>query len=109
MLAEKAFSTDLVLPKTLQDKATILAGEPAWPASQALQVVDWLEVNSQEVVGVELWRNVQEKPLFVASSDYSPPAGAQITPESIAQCADKAREFVTKFSYQQDGLFNLTW
>lgn len=109
MLAEKTFSTELVLPKALQDAATILAGESAWPAPEALQVIGWLEANAREVAGVELWREKEGKPLFVASSDYSPNVKDQITPDSIAWCAHKARLFVAKFSRDREGLFNLSW
>lgn len=107
MLAEKASFTESGLPKILQDKAIVLAGELAWPASEAVLVINWLEANRQEVVGVELWRDMQGKPLFVASSDYSPSFDDQITSESIAWCAHKARVFVARFRHERDGLFNI--
>ena len=108
MLAEKTSFTKSGLPKILQDKAVVLAGELAWPTSEAVLVVDWLEANRQEVAGVELWRDMQEKPLFVASSDYSPGLNDQVTAESIAWCARKARVFIAKFSHRPDGLFNIS-
>ena len=108
MLAEKTSFTKSGLPKILQDKAIVLAGEPVWPASEAVLVVNWLEANRQEVAGVELWRDVQGEPLFVASSDYSPGVNDQVTPESISWCARKARVFIAKFGHMPDGLFNIS-
>ena len=108
MLAEQASYTEIVIPKMLQDKAIRLADEFSWPASEALQVVDWLEANGQEVVGVELWRNIQGKPLFISSSDYSPGLDDQVTSVSIAWCAHKARLFIVRFSHEQEALFNIT-
>jgi len=107
MLAEKTFNTELTLPKELQDKTHVLAGELAWTAPEAVQVIDWLEANGREVVGVESWRSTQGKPFFVASSDYSPPINDQVTPRSVTWCAHKARLFAAKFSREPDALFNI--
>ena len=108
MLAEPDFFIEAALPQTLQGKANILAGEPSWPAADALQVVEWLAANDYEVVGVEMWRNKEGKPLFVASSNYSPFTGAEDTPESIAWCAYKASQFIVRFSHEPGAVFNIT-
>ena len=108
MSAEPAFYIEPILPKVLQDKAIVLRGEPSWPASDALQVVDWLSANGYEVAGVELWRNKEGKPLFVASSDYSPRLDGPVTPETLAWCAHKAAQFIVRFRHEPGALFNMT-
>lgn len=109
MSAEKTFNTELPLPKELQEKAHILAGEPAWPPHEALQAVSWLGTHGYQVAGIELWQEKNAKPLWIGSSDYSPLSGEMTTPGSVAECAYQAALFIAKYQDHPDALFNLTW
>lgn len=109
MLAKKTFNTDPALPTELQEKAHILAGELAWPPSQALQAVRWLEKHGYEVAGIELWQEKEAKPLWIGSSDFSPLSSNAVTLDSAAECAYQAALFITKHQDYPGALFNITW
>ncbi len=106
-MAELKSSTKVMLPKTLQNAAVMLAEEPCWPALEALQIVEWFAAHGYEVVGVEGYQSKDGKALFVASSDYSPHPGDKVTPESVVHCAHRAGVFITKFSRKRDVFFNI--
>ncbi len=109
MLAEQASNTDLRLPQELRDKAQVIAGELTWTARNALIAVSWLSLDGRAVVGVELWRDLEGQPLWLAASDYSPSIHDALTPERIAWCAGKAAEFIQAHCHEPGALFNLTW
>lgn len=97
-----------ILPAMLLEKATMLAGEPAWPAPVAKQAIKWLADHDLAVVGVELWRAAGGVPRWIASSDYRR-HGADPWPAAVRACADGAIAFVRRFDPQPGALFNLTW
>ncbi len=103
MLAEQASSIDV--PPTLWDKARVLAGEPAWPAADALIAVNWLAAQGQIIAGVELWQEHAGNLKWRASSDYAMPNGSL----TISAGAEGARQFIARFANEPAALFNLTW
>ncbi len=106
-MAELKSSTKVMLPKTLQNAAVMLAEEPCWPALEALQIVEWFAAHGYEVVGVEGYQSKDGKALFIASSDYSPRPDDKVTSDSIARYAHKASVFIAKLSHKRDIFFNI--
>ena len=112
MLAEKIFSIDAAFPGELQNKAVILGGEMSWLPDDALQVIEWLSSHNFAVAGVELWRNSNGKPIWLATSSYADGIGDLPSPTYVTECGQQAKHFVSKFRQYQDradNLFNLTW
>ena len=112
MLAEEIFSIDTVLPEALQSTAVIFGEELAWPPDDALRVIEWLSSHDFAVAGVELWRNSNGKPLWLATSSYADGIENLPSPTSVAECGHQAKHFVCEFRQYQnrsDNLFNLTW
>lgn len=85
------------LPQKLYNAAHRLAGELAWPAAEARQVVNWLNRQRREIVGAELWREKDGQPQWVASSDFSPASD------------QSAMQFIKNCQNEPGALFNLTW
>ena len=86
----------------------MLDGEPAWRPQSAKRVVKALASSGAAVVGVELWRNRDGRPEWLASSDYRyEPAGA--ADQFAASCAAAANAFIDRFQSEPEALFNLTW
>ncbi len=106
-MAELKSDAKVMLPKTLQNAAVILAEEPCWPALEALQIVEWFAAHGYEVVGVEGYQSKEGKALFVASSDYSPRTDDKVTSDSVARYAHKASVFIAKLSRKRDIFFNI--
>lgn len=109
MLAEQGSSIELRLPQGLRDKAHLLAGEMAWEALDAKAAVLWLALEGCAVVGVELWRDQEGYPFWIATSDYSPTSHDVITSQEVARCARKAGEFIQAHRQEPGALFNITW
>ena len=109
MLAEQVFDVDSRLPQEIRDKTIVFGSEPAWTALVAVRAVSWLASHRCAVVGVEMWREREGHPLWVATSDYSPGIQDTITPEEVARCARKASEFIQAHRREPSALFNLTW
>ena len=109
MLAERASSINSRLPENIRDKAQLFGDELAWTASDAKVAVLWLASDGCAVVGVELWRERDGHPLWIATSDYSPSPYDAITSEKVAWCARKADEFIQTHCWESGALFNLTW
>ncbi len=97
MLAEQASSIEAEMPEELLRAAHRLAGELAWPAVEAQKVVSWLERQGCEIVGMELWRERDGQPQWVASSDFSPASDQSAT------------QFIENYQNEPGALFNLTW
>ena len=89
-------------------RALVLAGEPAWVASDAILVISGLANNQCAVVGVEVWQEANGSPRWIASSDYHYEPGRRWS-EYVARCAEAATEFIKRFDKEMSGLFNLTW
>ena len=60
-------------------------------------MVNWLGEQGCEVVGVELWREKDGQPQWVASSDLSP------------ESDHSAMQFIENCQNEPGALFNLTW
>ncbi len=97
MLAEQASSIETEIPEEMLRAAHRLAGELAWPAAEAQKVVSWLNQRECEIVGVELWREKDGQPQWVASSDFSPASD------------QSAMQFIKNCQSEPGALFNLTW
>lgn len=85
-----------------------LGAEPAWSADHALEAIEHLAELDLAVVGVELWRNDDGAPHWLASSDYNHDGVAEWT-QRVRKCARDAAGFVRRFRTEPDALFNLTW
>ncbi len=96
------------VPAVLLAKARVLAGETAWRANDAVDVIDHLASKGVAVVGVELWREDEGAPRWIASSDYELKAGTSAS-DYVTQSKNAAVAFVQRFSERPDALFNLTW
>lgn len=97
MLAEQASSIEIEMPEELLRAAQRLANELAWPAAEAQQVVSWLGKQGCEIVGVELWREKDGQPQWIASSDFSPASDQSAT------------QFIENCQNEPGALFNLAW
>ncbi len=96
-LPERAFSIETEMPGELLRAAHRLAGELAWPGTEARQVVSWLGKEGCEVVGVELWREKDGQPQWIASGNFSPASDRS------------AAQFIENYQNEFGALFNLTW
>jgi hypothetical protein len=96
------------LPSELLSRATILAGEPAWPSVDVLLVIDWLVRKGYVTLGVELWREKDGSPLWIASSDYNHDQEVNWS-KRVHLCAESAKDFVRRFEREPGALFNLLW
>ena len=104
MLAERISNTEAQLPQELRNSAVILAGEMAWTAPDALRVVEWLCSQDVAVSGVELWRERDGCPQWIATS--------QPFPEVPVAAAHEAAQFIREFQdfeLHPENLFNMTW
>jgi hypothetical protein len=96
------------LPQELLESGVVLANEIAWPANQAITVIEYLSHNKLAIVGAELWEAVEGRPKWIASSNYR--CDEQVNIERyVSCCADGARQFVRRWEYEAGALFNLTW
>jgi len=109
MLAEQASSIGFRLPQELRERAYAFGNEMAWTAPDAAEAVSWLAGERCAVIGIELWREQEGRPLWVATSDYSPSIHDTISPEEVSHCARKAGEFIQAHRREPGALFNLTW
>ncbi len=96
----------LVLSTPLLAKAKILAGELAWSADDALEVINSLSASHFSVVGVELWQEHQGSPKWIATSDYNHSEDGD-NKQYVELCAQSAKQFVLRFQHEPDALFNL--
>lgn len=92
---------DKKIPKDLIKKSIVLAGEEAWSAKNAMEVVDWFENNDIIISGIELWQKEGSSPKWVATSNY--------VPVNSSQSARAAKEFIHRFSDSDGALFNFSW
>ncbi len=103
MVAEKTSNTEQ-MPELLRTRAVILSGEMAWPAEDALRVIEWLSGHGFAVAGVELWRDAGSVPRWLGSGACSS--------ESPSECAREALNFIREFEAFEpahDNFYNLTW
>jgi len=94
---EQASSIETEMPGELLRAAHRLAGELAWPVAEARQVISWLDRQGCEVVGMELWREKDGQPQWIASSDFSPASDLS------------AMQFIERYQNEPGALFNLAW
>ena len=109
MSADQDLSIDqsikTVLPPELLAKAKSLAGETAWSADDALEVIKSSSAAGVAISGVELWQEDDGFPKWIATSDYK---YDKASAEYAALCAKSAADFVQRFRTEIGALFNLS-
>lgn len=96
------------IPEPLLKRAKILANELAWHPEDAIQVIEWLVLDTSGIVGVELWQDVHGKPRWLASSNYECDGQTECWDEFIVCCASAAKSFVLQFYDHPGALFNFS-
>lgn len=97
-----------VLPNKLVAKAVVFGNELAWPAQDALKVIDFAVGAGCAISGVELWQECDGHPQWIATSDYTCEMGNNWMRYKQC-CANGATLFVQRFAQEPGALFNLSW
>jgi hypothetical protein len=96
------------IPMELISRGVVLAGEYAWPAEDAIRVIDHLVRANLGVTGVELWQDSEGYPRWIATSNYNCDEAAGWA--AYVECSGAgAKSFVWRFTEEPGALFNLSW
>jgi hypothetical protein len=95
------------LPEDLKKKATTLAGELVWTASDACEVIERMCKLDLAVVGVEIWVREGDNPRVIGWSEYR--IDFQGDWKSFIQENAANALQVLKNPMSEDALVNLTW
>ena len=86
------------LQSDLQSEAYIANGEPAWPESAALQVIQELTSRNCRVIGVEVWLPTTPGPTVAGPPYYwEPPRSDEKPLGDIPATNAEAQEFIRRF------------
>lgn len=85
-----------VISADLMAKGIYLLNEWAWRPDDALEVIDQFERSGQVVTGLELWREVDGHPMWIATSNYEGFLGRET--RNAQNCAEGAPTIHSKIS-----------
>ncbi len=86
------------LHSDLQRRAYVSNGEPAWPESPVLQVIQQLTSRSCRVIGIEVWLPTKPGPTVAGPPYYwEPLRPADTSVDAIRATNAEAQEFIRRF------------